>query len=148
MTTKRCERCRETKDIEEFSWKYKVLGIRQSACKECMKWYAKRYFKGSAHDEHLKNIKERKKVAREVARQYVWDYLSNHPCVSCGEDDPRVLEFHHKDSAQKERDLSRMVGDGLSTGRLQQEMDKCIVLCGNCHKKVTMSERGHWRSRK
>ena len=148
MTTKRCERCREEKDISEFAWRFKALGIRQSACRDCMKWYYKRYFKGSAHDEHLRQVNERKKVAREVARQYLWDYLLTHPCIKCGESDPRVLEFHHRDPAQKDKDVAKMVGEGLSVGRLQQEFDKCDVYCGNCHKKVTMTERGHWRSRK
>jgi len=148
MTTRICDHCKKEKDIEQFNWKYKALGIRHGTCRECMKWFVRRYFQGSAHDEHLRNVNERKKVAREVAREYVWEYLSTHPCIQCGESDPRVLEFHHRDSVQKERDVSRMVADGLSTGRLQLEMDKCDVLCGNCHKKLTMNERGHWRSRK
>src|SRR4030095_15724448 len=131
MTTRICDHCKVEKDIEEFNWKYKALGIRHSTCRECMKWFVKRYFKGTAHDEHLRNVKKRKKAARVVAREYVWQYLSTHSCVSCGESDPRVLEFHHRDSAQKYRDLARMVGDGLSTGRLQSEMDQCDVYCGN-----------------
>ena len=64
----------------------------------------------------------------------------NSSCIQCGESDPRVLEFHHRDSDQKYKDIAKMVGEGLSAGRLQQEMDKCDVLCGNCHKKLTMKE--------
>ena len=148
MTTRKCDHCKEVKDIEEFNWKYKALGIRHSTCRECMKWFVRRYFKGSAHDEHLKNVKERKKAARVVAREYVWDYLATHPCIQCGESDPRVLEFHHRKDEQKEKDIARMVGDGLSTARIQAEIDKCDVLCGNCHKKLTMDERKYWKSRK
>lgn len=146
--TRKCDHCKETKNIEEFNWQYKALGIRHDTCRECMKWFVRRYFQGDAHDEHLKNVNERKKVAREVARQYMWDYLLTHPCISCGESDPRILEFHHRDAAQKDKDVAKMVGEGLSVGRLQREMDKCDVLCSNCHRKVTMKERGHWRSRK
>ena len=61
MKTKRCDHCKKEKDIEEFNWKFKALGIRHDTCRECMKWFVKRYFKGSAHDEHLRNVKERKK---------------------------------------------------------------------------------------
>jgi len=148
MTTKRCDHCKQEKDITEFNWKFKALGIRHDTCRECMKWFVRRYFKGSAHDEHLRNVKERKKAARIFAREYVWDYLTTHPCVQCGESDPRVLEFHHRNEAEKEDTISHMVGEGLSAARLQSEMDKCDILCGNCHKKLTMKERGHWRSRK
>ena len=148
MTTRICDHCKTEKDIEEFNWKYKALGVRHKTCRECMKWFVKRYFRGSAHDEHLRNVKERKKAARVVAREYVWDYLSTHPCIQCGESDPRVLEFHHRDSVQKEKDIARMVGDGLSTGRIQAEIDKCDIYCSNCHRKLTMDERGHWKSRK
>lgn len=148
MTTRICDHCKVEKDIEEFNWKYKALGIRHKTCRECMKWFVKRYFKGSAHDEHLRNVKERKKAARVVAREYVWEYLATHPCIQCGEFDPRVLEFHHRKDEQKEKDIARMVGDGYSTPRLQEELDKCDVLCSNCHRKLTMDERKYWKSRK
>src|SRR5215212_6109427 len=92
---RKCDHCGETKEIEEFNWRYKALGIRHNTCRECMKWFNRRYFKGSAHEEHLKNVRERKTVAREVAREYVLNYLATHPCQECGESDPIVLEFHH-----------------------------------------------------
>jgi hypothetical protein len=31
----------------------------------------------------------------EEGRQYVWSYLSTHPCVDCGESNPIVLESDH-----------------------------------------------------
>ena len=148
MTTRRCDHCKQVKDITEFNWKFKALGIRHDTCRECMKWFVRRYFQGSGREKHLEDVKERKKAARIFAREYVWDYLTTHPCIHCGESDPRVLEFHHRNEKEKESTISHMVGEGLSVGRLQQEIDKCDVLCGNCHKKLTMNERGHWRSRK
>ena len=144
---KRCDHCKELKDIEEFNWRYKSLGIRHNTCRECMKWFNRRYFKGSAHEEHLKNVRERKQVALEVARQYVQDYLSTHPCVQCGESDPRVLEFHHRNANEKDMDVAYAVGGGWSVARIQQEIDKCDVLCSNCHRKLTTDERGWYRGR-
>jgi hypothetical protein len=146
MTTRKCDHCKKVKDIEEFNWKYKALGIRHNTCRECMKWFVKRYFKGSAHDEHLKNVRERKTAAREVAKQYVWDYLATHPCIHCGESDPRVLEFHHR--GNKDKGIAYLAGGGWSVGRIQEEIDKCVVLCANCHRKLTMDERGWFRSRR
>ena len=143
---KKCDHCKEVKEIEEFNWRYKNLGIRHNTCRECMKWFNRRYFKGSVHEEHLRHVRERKAVAREVARQYVLNYLSTHPCVQCGESDPIVLEFHHR--GNKDASVSSIVGGGWSVGRIQEEIDKCDVLCANCHRRVTMKERGWYRGRK
>jgi hypothetical protein len=148
MTTKRCDHCKQEKDITEFNWKFKALGVRHDTCRECMKWFVKRYFQGSGREKHLEDVKERKKAARIFAREYVWDYLTTHPCVQCGEADPRVLEFHHRNDSEKDDTISHMVGEGLSAERIQRELDKCDVLCANCHRKLTIDERKHWRSRK
>jgi hypothetical protein len=146
MKTRVCDHCKVEKNIEEFNWKYKALGIRHDTCRECMKWFAKRYFKGPAHDEHVRNVKERKKAARLFAREYVWNYLTTHPCAQCGESDPRVLEFHHL--GEKENTISHMVGEGYAVERIQKELDQTQVLCANCHRKLTMDERKWWRSKR
>ena len=31
---------------------------------------------------------------------------------------------------------------------LKAELDKCVVLCANCHRKVTHTERGWFRGKK
>lgn len=88
---------------------------------------SKKYFQGDAHDRHLTNVKERKDAARQTAREYVWNYLSTHPCVECGETDPMVLEFHH--TGEKDRDVSDLTAAGYSVATIQAEIDKCDVLC-------------------
>lgn len=57
-------------------------------------------------------------------------------CAICGETDATCLEFHHVDTAQKERCIYQLVDNGCSIARIEQEMEKCIVLCANCHRKV------------
>jgi hypothetical protein len=106
----------------------------------------KKYFQGDAHDRHLANVKERKDVVRIISREYVYQYLLNHPCISCGEADPRVLEFHHRHG--KDRSVSELVAAGYSLATIQAEIDKCDVLCANCHRKLTMDERGWYRGKK
>jgi len=93
---KKCDHCKLPKDEEEFNWKFKSLNIRHKTCRDCMHGFNKTYFEGDAHDRHLKNVKERKDAARQTAREYVWQYLSNHPCIEREEADPMVLEFHHR----------------------------------------------------
>lgn len=57
-----------------------------------------------------KSIYEKRQERREEARQYVWDYLSTHPCIDCGESDPRLLEFDHVKG--KKVDLASQLANG------------------------------------
>ena len=85
-----------------------------------------------------------KKIDRQEARQYVWNYLAQHPCVICGEPDPVVLEFDHING--KQESISRLITNAVSIERLQQEIDRCQVLCSNCHARKTAKERGWFRN--
>ena len=65
-------------------------------------------------------------------------YLLDHPCVDCGEGDPIVLEFDHRDPKNKLFALGAAVGLGYSLVRVIDEIEKCDVRCANCHRKE------HW----
>jgi hypothetical protein len=93
----------------------------------------------SAKERHLQQVRERKEATRDVAREFVWDYLSTHPCTDCSESDPMVLEFHHE--RDKDMAVGYMVAAGFSVTRIQAEIDKCKVYCANCHRRITMKER-------
>ena len=43
---KRCATCKELKDEEEFNWRWKQLGIRAKACRECAHLHQKNTLKG------------------------------------------------------------------------------------------------------
>jgi hypothetical protein len=83
---------------------------------------------------------------REVARQYVWDYLATHPCVDCGETDPRALEFDHV-RGRKDKSISVLADGNYSLERLKKEIAKCEVRCANCHRKKTYKDRGWFRGK-
>jgi len=144
MTVK-CVTCGEWKEEDEFNWRYKSLGIRHPTCRDCHKPFRKNWYEVNK-ERHLEQVKARKHEARNVAREYVWQYLSTHPCVECGESNPVVLEFHHRQG--KDRAVSEMVTGGYPTSTIQSEIDKCDVLCANCHRKRTMQERGWFRGTK
>jgi hypothetical protein len=111
-----------------------------------MKIFRKNWYEGDAHERHLQQVKQRKNVARTVAREYVWNYLLSHPCIQCGESDPVVLEFHHR--GDKELAVVVMAAGGYPIAKIEAEIDKCDVLCANCHRRLTMKERGWFRGRK
>jgi len=144
MDTKVCHKCLIEKPLEEFPWKNIVKRTRQAVCKECTaKRSSEWYYNNKAH--HIDNVQGRKKRIRQEAREYVLNYLSTHPCEMCGESDPVVLEFHH--AGEKTREVSAIVYQSDSILSLIEEINKCRVLCSNCHRRLTAKERGWFRSK-
>jgi len=65
-------------------------------------------------------------------------YKSDHGCEKCGITDFRVLDLHHRDLSEKEMAVSQML-KRRSLKTIKSEMDKCSVLCANCHR-ITHAE--------
>lgn len=85
-------------------------------------------------------------MQRAAVLEVVGAYLLSNPCIDCGESDPRVLDFDHRDAAEKSAEVMRLAQDGYSLNRVMTEIAKCDVRCRNCHAKVTYSRQGKtWR---
>jgi hypothetical protein len=112
-----------------------------NTCKQCKNAYSKQ--------KHIENKflygpkKYRKKTSAEMRRlntrnaQVLIEYFSRHPCIDCGNDDVRVLEFDH--FRDKEFNVSKL--RAVAKQRLLDEIDKCEVRCSNCHLIKTKSEQ-------
>ena len=82
---------------------------------------------------------------RDANKKRMWDYLLEHPCVDCGIDDPRILEFDHVRGI-KSYNVARMVtGSTFSWKKIQEEIDKCDVRCSNCHRLRHYVENGYYQ---
>ena len=139
MTTKTCTKCLEEKDISEFAWSIK--GIKSHPlCRSCRTKYQAEYYERTKHRTaaaRWQNQVDR----REEARKYVFAYLSEHVCMDCGEYDPIVLTFDHV-RGTKVMGISQMINQGYSLQSLQEEIDKCEVVCNNCHLRREKKRRG------
>lgn len=62
-------------------------------------------------------------------------------CRECKTDNHRVLQFHHRDRADKTFSLSDMVAKGYSQKKIEQEIMKCDCMCANCHQELHQLER-------
>lgn len=89
------------------------------------------------YQKNKKKWSEYRKKQREEAKAYVRNAKSG-GCVKCGEDHLACLEFHHRDPEQKDFQLSDVHNKRFCSKRIQKEIDKCDVLCANCHRKE------HW----
>jgi hypothetical protein len=72
----------------------------------------------------------------------VYDYLRKQPCANCGEADPVCLDFDHLRDKVREVTVLAAFG-GLRD--LLAEIDKCRVLCANCHRRHTAAAAGRLR---
>lgn len=46
-----------------------------------------------------------------------------------------ALEFHHVDPSQKDFAIST-TGSTRAWSKIQKELDKCILVCSNCHREI------------
>jgi hypothetical protein len=85
---------------------------------------------------------------RAACLEVVGAHLLANPCVDCGEADPRVLDFDHREGVVKDAEVLRLAQDGYAVERVRAEIAKCDVRCRNCHAKVTYARQGlTWRDR-
>jgi hypothetical protein len=133
MDKKYCPRCEEVKPVSEFRPNKKRKDGFQSYCLVCDKAY---------QAEHYARNKERyvEKALDFRRRRKDWfkEFKSTLKCERCGEDHPACLQFHHEDPDKKVASVYSLVWQGYSWETINEEIEKCEVLCANCHL------RHHW----
>ena len=138
-----CGRCHVAKPIGEFTVKNAARGTYRSYCRPCCREYGKEHYRKNLA-AYMSRARTRATIDRKRNREYVAEYLSTHPCLDCGESDPVVLEFDHRDPARKRNDVGRLIHtSALNT--LKAEIEKCDVRCGNCHRIRTSEQYGWYR---
>ena len=108
---------------------------RAVGCEQGLAWYnynmpeKRTYADRAAY--MVKAVSRRRKKLREMARESL-----GNKCVICGYNKcQRALVFHHLDPEKKDFSLSAR-GLTRSWIKIQAEIDKCILLCANCHMEV------------
>lgn len=77
--------------------------------------------------------------SNQQRREFTDEYKKDKYCVKCRENRIHVLDFHHLDPSQKEFNIGERSKHGLK--RIWNEMEKCILLCRNCHSDFHHLER-------
>jgi hypothetical protein len=81
-------------------------------------------------------VKKRRSKVKEMALEY-----KGGKCERCGYDKCKsALAFHHLDPTKKDFGISAK-GHTRSWNRIQKELDKCILVCLNCHAEIHEEER-------
>lgn len=137
---KQCIKCGVTKPCKDFQKKATSPDGLTGTCKVCKRAYDNAYYKANpARKEYIRSNSDRR-IAEN--RKWILEYLKSHPCVDCGETDPIVLEFDHRED--KSGNLAVMTTRN-SIPVLELEVAKCDVRCANCHRRKTAKDFGFWK---
>ena len=91
------------------------------------KWYAE----NRAH--RVKQISD----YQDRVRKKVAELKMERGCAECGYNKcARALEFHHNEGESKEFSIGGLRRNGRSWQRVLAEVEKCTVLCSNCHREL------------
>lgn len=126
---KKCCVCKKEKELSEFNKNKLRKDKHQSFCRECGKSRSKFYYKKDSNEQY-----SRVKLRRIKIKIWLAEYKKNLHCSNCNESDPICLDFHHNDT-DKEFCISDAPNKGTSQKNILKEIQKCIVLCSNCHRK-------------
>ena len=141
---KECTKCKNQKPLEEFNFKIKERNLRHSHCKDCTRLFVKNHYNRN-REYYLAKAQKRNKYLRYQINSYISNYLLNHPCVGCGEKDLAVLEFDYTGQVPKLKAVSHLIKDQVSLAKIQEEINKCVVRCANCHRKKTAKDFNWFR---
>jgi hypothetical protein len=103
--------------------------------KEKNREYQKKHYSQNK-EYYLNKAKESKLRVKEQFEQY----KKTLKCEVCGENHPATLDFHHKNPSEKEIIISESIWR-WSWNSIKKEIDKCSVLCSNCHRKLHYEEK-------
>lgn len=114
--TKICNVCKKNKSVDAFQSAGILNGIeyKRRECTYCKK---------------IKQLSRKNSI-----KAWFEAYKMTLACEVCAVGDGELFEFHHKESTTKEVTLSDAIQRGWSIARIKEEVTKCIVLCGNCHR--------------
>ena len=136
-----CRVCQQSKPLAEFPFRSRAEGTRQWICLACQRVAARSWYVARFPD--AKRISGYRTYVRESLAARVDQYLAEHPCVDCGEENIALLDFDHL--REKAAEVSSMVRSGSSWEQIAQEIAKCAVRCANCHARVTALRVGAYR---
>ena len=139
--TKTCLLCHKEKNENKFSFRNKAKGTRVGRCKTCIRKQIRKHYSEN-RNYYLLKARNRNSEVRNRIKNYIWNYLSAHSCVDCGEKDPVVLEFDH--ISDKISAVSAMYRN-YTLDTVIMEINKCEVRCANCHRRKTARERGWYK---
>ena len=137
-----CHHCKRDLPLTEFNRRLKSKDGLQGTCRECNRATSAKHYAGNK-DSIIAANRVRKKKYRAACHEYISQYLIDSGCEICGYNEhPAALEFDHLDRLDKVANISLLVASQAAWERILVEIQKCRVLCANCHRVHTADQMG------
>lgn len=119
MSRLTCTKCEETKEATDFPVASITKLGRAGECKEC------------------KSTRQKKQYTERAFMLY---RMFNCECRDCGtyHSSPAFFDFHHRDKTTKHREVKQILNG--SWNKIMTEVEKCDMLCPNCHRERHLNE--------
>jgi hypothetical protein len=108
--------------------------------KEKQAGYSKAYY-----EKNKKEVMRKINAKKKLYKDWFAKFKATKSCTICGESRPATLDFHHTDPKKTNKKVHKLVSDGHTKIRIQKEIEKCVVLCSNCHRVHHEEERKNKR---
>jgi hypothetical protein len=105
----------------------------QSYCTECRRDYLKEHYARNIA-KYRAAATVRNEVRRAAIRRIIRQ-AKDRPCSDCGSRyPPYVMDFDHRNRKSKRFNIGRDALIGVPDTTLLEEINKCDVVCSNCHR--------------
>lgn len=93
------------------------------------------------YQAHKDKVMERRKKRQVEIRDWFRRYKSSLKCMDCSISHPAALQFHHRERHEKSFNIADVTNRASSIRQIVDEIEKCDVVCVNCHAKRHWLER-------
>jgi hypothetical protein len=138
-----CNKCKEIKEESEFNKNSSKKDKLQTRCKPCDRIHAKLVYDKDPLGKEKAVLRNKRNIKNN--QNLMFSYLQDKQCKDCNESDILVLEFDHRDPKFKQGSISELISSGLTWNKILKEIDKCDIVCANCHRKRTMKQFGWYK---
>lgn len=129
---KTCSRCKQEKDRTEFYLNRSKKDGLSGNCKDCHKSSLKGHYQRNKSYYIAKSGRHGKRLTKLLQ-----ETKEKNPCTDCGKHYPYwVMDFDHI-SGEKVGNLSTLAKKEVSYAKVLQEIEKCEIVCANCHRTRT-----------
>lgn len=135
---KKCYTCKMEKSEALFHRDARTFDGLCGECKDCRNARTRVHHKKHyAESKHLHKASVKKYKNGRKQRFQEWKRTLS--CILCGEPSSCCLDFHHVNPEEKEIAINKAV-EHWSWDRIMKEINKCVVVCSNCHRKIHAGE--------
>ncbi len=128
---RQCTKCLQWKDEANFYPRHNSNKAPRTQCKACELQKRQQNRQPVLYTDSERSRSQQRHLAQD---QWIDSVKQANPCAVCGESAIECLDFHHVDTTTKLFRLNAVHRRGAVV--VWREVNKCCLLCANCHRKV------------